>query len=109
MPIEYIGEKKMDIGYEEKFDVLGIVLKDDYEYDHSIEVKPLFIADIDTNNEIVALELVDVARGFGVTSQHIKTADIKPYVKCGEFGCRVGVKFKFLNGREEEIYGGVFL
>ena len=99
----------MEIGYEDKFDVLGIVLEDDYEYDHSIEVKPLFIADIDKENRIVALEIVDVAREFGVTAQHIKTADIKPFVDCKEFCCKVGVRFKFLNGREEEISGGVIL
>lgn len=99
----------MEIGYEDKFDVLGIVLEDDYEYDRSIEVKPLFIADIDKKNRIVALEIVDVAREFGVTSQQIKTADIKPFVDCKEFCCKVGVRFKFLNGREEEICGGVIL
>ena len=99
----------MDIGYEDKMDILGIVLKDDYEYDRSVEVEPLFIADIDKEGDIVALEIIDIARRFGVTGQHIKTADIKTDIENGEYCSHIEVYFEFFNGRKEEIKGSVVL
>ena len=99
----------MEIGYEEKFDVLGIILKDNYKFKQTLEVEPLFVVDIDKNNKIVAMEIIDIARRFGVTTQHIKSADIKPFVLYKEGLCEVGVDFEFLNGRRERIFGKVVI
>ena len=99
----------MDIGYEDKMDILGIVLKDDYEYDRSVEVEPLFIADIDKEGDIVALEIIDIARRFGVTGQHIKTADIDVKIETGKHCSYIEVFFKLSNGKKSKITGSVLL
>ena len=99
----------MEIGYEEKYDILGIIINNKYEYSHTVEVKPLFVIDIDKNKNIAAMEFVDISKQLKTTPQHIKTAKIKPFIECYEYSCKVGINIELKNGKKEEIWGQVYL
>lgn len=99
----------MEVGYEEKYDLMGIILKDDYEFKRSEEVKPGLIVDLDEDNKIVVIEILDVSKELGVSKKTVKEAEVSPIVECYDYCCRVGARFFLRNGAVKEIYGGMFL
>lgn len=98
----------MEWGYEEKYDLLGIILKDGFEFDRSEEIEPGFIVDIDKNNEICQIEILDWARGFKIPKPQVRLMKIEPIIEYGEFCCKITVKGT-LREKEYKISGGLFL
>lgn len=94
------GEDDMEIGYEKKLDVLGIMLESDYEYEVSIEIEAGFIIDLDKNNKLVAIEIVGCSEKINETPEYIEKADIKVFVDIYEFSYRIIISF---NNGEKEI------
>lgn len=83
----------MEVGYEEKFDQLAIILQDDYDYDRSIEVEPGFIIDLDKKNHIVAIEIIDCSMQINKDSQYIKDAKINAFIEVYEYSYKIIVDF----------------
>ena len=98
----------MEWGYEEKYDLLGIILKPDFEYDRTEELKPGFIVDIDKNNEICQIEILDWARTFKIPKPQMISMEFDVDIDCGEFCCKVTVNGK-LRDEEYKMSGGLFL
>ena len=98
----------MEWGYEEKYDVLGIILKEKVDYDHSEEIRENFIVDIDTNFEIAQIQIVDWAKMFKIPKPQVRLMNIDVDIKKGEYCCKVTVKGE-LRGENYEISGELFL
>lgn len=94
------GEDDMEIGYEKKLDLLGIMLEPDYEYDTSVEVEAGFIIDLDKNNKLVAIEIVGCSKKIDETPDYVEKADIKVFVDVYEFSYKIIISF---NDGEKEI------
>jgi len=60
--------KENNIEWEYDFDGDSIFINDikDYKYKESIEITDDIILDIDENNEVVALEILDASKIFGI-------------------------------------------
>lgn len=102
----YMVEKRcyegddMEIGYERRLDVLGIILDSDYDYDTSVEVEPGFIIDLDTSGKLVAIEVIDCSKKIGSTKKYVDEANIKVFVEFYEFSYKIIIDF---NDGENEI------
>lgn len=83
----------MEIGYEEKFDQLAIILKDDYEYKTSIEVDSNFIIDIDKKNHIVAIEIIDCSLQINKDKKYVKESKIDAFIEFYEYFYKIIVEF----------------
>ena len=94
------GGKSMEIGYEESIDDLGIILLNEYKYDHSIEVKPGFIVDVDKNNKLCSIEILDCSKRINESKEYVKDAKIEVFVEIYEFSYQIIISF---NDGEKEI------
>lgn len=99
---EYIGEV-MEYGYEEKYDVFGIKIFEDYEYEVSIEARPGFIVDVDKDKRIVAIEIVDISRELGVPKNLVRTARVDPKIQCKGECCRITLDFYLATNKTKQI------
>lgn len=90
----------MEWGYEEKLDILGIILKEKFVFDHTVEIKENFVVDVDKNNDIVQIQIVNWARMFGIPKPQVRLMDINVEVKKGEYCCKVTVTGKL----REDVY-----
>lgn len=98
----------MEWGYEEKFDILGIIMEDNFKFDHSVEIKKNFIVDVDKNLKICQIQIVDWARMFKIPKPQVRQMDIDVDIKKGEFCCKITVKGK-LRDEKYEISGELYL
>jgi uncharacterized protein YuzE len=66
--------KENNIEWEYDFDGYSIFINDikDYKYKESIEITDDIILDIDENNEVVALEILDASKIFGIEKKFIR-------------------------------------
>lgn len=90
----------MEVGYEEKFDDLVILLDKNYKYDRSVEVEAGYIIDIDKKDKLVAIEILDCSKRINRSKKYVKNADIKTFVESYDFSYKIIVSF---NDGEEEI------
>lgn len=90
----------MEVGYEEKFDQLAIILQDDYDYNKSIEVESGFIIDLDKKNHIVAIEIIDCSKKINRNKNYIKNAKIDAFIEVYDFSYKIVVDF---NNGESQI------
>lgn len=97
---ECYGDDEMEIGYEKKFDDLVFILKKDYKFGNSIEVDEGFIIDVDTNNKLVAIEIVNCSDQIGSTKDYVERAKKDVFVEKYEFSYKIIVSF---NDGEKEI------
>ena len=89
----------MEVGYEEKFDQLAIILQDDYDYNKSIEVESGFIIDLDKKNRIVAIEIIDCSKKINQNKNYIKKAKIDAFIEVYDFSYKIVVDFN--NGESQ--------
>lgn len=94
------GGENMEIGYEESFDDLAIILVDDYEYDRSVEVDAGFIVDVDKNNKLCSIEILDCSKRINKSKDYVKNAKIDVFVEVYDFSYQIIISF---NDGEEEI------
>lgn len=99
--------KDLEIGYEEKYDILGVLIpeKEDYEIENTVEVEAGFLIDVDKNGKIVQLEIHNVCDRINESKKYIKNANINVYVDVYEFSYLIIVDF---NDGEHEIKQRVF-
>ena len=97
---EFYGDDEMEIGYEKKLDVLVFILEKDYKYGSSIEVDAGFIIDVDTNNKLVAIEIVNCSEQIGESTDYVENAKKDVFVEKYEFSYKIIVSF---NDGEKEI------
>lgn len=91
----------MEFGYEEKYDILGIIIPEGkYKVDSTVEVDEGFIIDLDKNNKIVQIEIHSVRDRLDVSSEYIMNSDIDVFVEPYDFSYMILVVF---NGGEHEI------
>ncbi len=66
--------KENNIDWDYDFDGDSIFINDikDYKYKESIEITDDIILDIDENNEVVALEILDASKIFGIEKKFIR-------------------------------------
>ncbi|MGP8189115.1 MAG: DUF2283 domain-containing protein [Methanobacterium sp.] len=66
--------KEDNIEWEYDFDGDSMFINDikDYKYKESIEITDDIILDIDENNEVVALEILDASKIFGIEKKFIR-------------------------------------
>ena len=83
----------MEIGYEKKLDDLAIILEPNYNYKESIEVDKNFIIDVDTNNKLVAIEVINCSKQVGVTPDYIEKAKKEVFVEIYEFSYKIIISF----------------
>lgn len=96
----------MEIGYEEKYDILGILVPENYyQVDKTIEVKKGFLIDVDKNGKIVQIEIHDVSKTINKDKKYIKNANINVYVEAYEFSYLIIVDF---NEGEHKIEQQIF-
>ena len=86
------------IGYEEKFDQLALILKDDYEYGTSVEVDAGFIVDLDKKGNICAIEIIGCAEQLDVSKDYVRNADIEVFAEEFEYSYKLTVEF---NGKKK--------
>lgn len=100
----------MEWGYEEKYDLLGIMMRDydKEDYDHSVEVRAGFIIDLNKDNEILAIEILDWSRGWGIRPHQVKNSEIHVEIEKHEFCAKITVTGTY-NDKIHEIVGKVFL
>lgn len=97
--MKFVGDD-MEIGYEEQFDQLGIMLTEDYKYDHSVEIESGFIIDLDKKNKLVAIEILDCSKRIEESKNYVKKAKIDVFVEVYDFSYKIIVSF---NDGEKEI------
>ena len=90
--LAYTGED-MEVGYEEKFDDLVIMLSDDYEYDRSIEIEAGFIVDVDKKGKLCAIEIVGCSKRINKSKKYIKNAKIEAFVEIYDFSYMITIDF----------------
>lgn len=90
----------MEVGYEEKFDQLAIILQDDYDYDRSVEIEPGFIIDLDKKNHIVAVEIINCSEKINQDKNYIKKAKVNAFIEVYEFSYKIIIDF---NNGENQI------
>ena len=83
----------MEVGYEEKFDQLVLLFKDDYEYEASIEVEPGFIVDIDKKGQIAGVEILDCSDRISKDKNYILSAKIGGFIEVYEFSYKIIIDF----------------
>ena len=98
----------MEYGYEEKYDLLGIIVKDEFEFAHSLELKSGFIVDIDKDNEICQIQVLGWAQRFQIPKPQVRIMEIEPIIEYGDFCCKVTVRGK-LGVKEYKISGEIYL
>ena len=98
----------MEWGYEEKFDILGIILKDKFEFDHSVEIKENFIIDVDKENEVAQIQIVDWAKMFKIPKPQVRLMKINVDIQGGRYCYKITVKGE-LRDEKYEISGEVYL
>lgn len=100
----------MEWGYEEKYDLLGIMLKEykKEDYDRSEEVTAGFIVDILKDGSIGAIEILDWSRECGLRPHQVKDMNIDVEIKKGEFSALIIVKGEY-KGKKHSLSGGIFL
>ena len=74
----------MEWGYEERFDILVIMLKEKYDFERSVEVMPNFIVDIAKGGEVVAIEIIDWAKQFHIPKPRVNQMKITPNIEYDE-------------------------
>lgn len=97
--------KDMEIGYEEKNDQLAVILYDDYEYNHSVEITSGFIVDVDKKDRLVAIEILDCSKKINKNIDYVKNAEINVFVEVYEYSYKIIVDF---NNGDAEIVEQVF-
>ena len=97
---EKYGEKNMEIGYQEDIDDLAIILKDDYQYDSSVEIDPGFIVDVDKQGKLVAIEIVGCSERLNRSKKYVREAKKEVFVEVYDFSYKIIISF---NDGEEEI------
>ena len=98
----------MEWGYEEKLDILGIILKEKFVFDHTVEIKKNFIIDVDKENEVAQIQIVDWARMFKIPKPQVRLMDIDVDIKKGKYCYKITVIGK-LREKTYEISGEVYL
>lgn len=83
----------MEVGYEEKFDQLVLLFKDDYEYEVSIEVETGFIVDIDKKGQIAGVEILDCSDRINKDKNYILNAKISGFIEVYEFSYKIIIDF----------------
>lgn len=83
----------MEVGYEERYDQLAIILKDDYEYKTSVEVDSNFIIDLDKKNHIVAIEIIDCSIQINKDHEYVKNAKVEVFIEVYEYSYKIIVDF----------------
>ena len=100
----------MEWGYEEKYDLLGIILKpykkDDY--DRSEEVKAGFIVDFLKDGDIGAIEILDWGGYCGLRPHQVRGMDIDAKVEKKDGFAKIIVIGKY-NNKDYKIQGRVLL
>lgn len=64
--------KLLNIGYDYDFDILGLILAEDYVYKYSDEIANGVILDFDKNDNIVALEVLDASVKLGIVKDELR-------------------------------------
>ena len=74
-------------GYEEKYDLLGILMKPytKKDYSHTVELTAGFIIDILKDGSIGAIEIIDWARGCGIRPHQVKYMDVDVEINNKEY------------------------
>lgn len=83
----------MEVGYEEKFDQLVLLFKDDYTYDYSIEVDSGFIVDIDKKGQIAGVEIIDCSKLINRNKDYILNAKINGFLEVYDFSYKIIIDF----------------
>ena len=100
----------MEWGYEEKYDLLGIMLKpykrDDY--DKSEEVKAGFIVDFLKDGNIGAIEILDWGRYCGLRPHQVKKMEIDAKIERKEGFMKIIVTGKY-NNKDYKMQGRVLI
>lgn len=94
------GGKDMEIGYEAEYDQLGIILYDDYEYDHSVEIEAGYIIDVDKKDRLVAIEVIGCSEMINENKDYVKSANINVFVEVYDYSYKIIIDF---NNGEHEI------
>lgn len=84
----------MEIGYEEKYDILGILVPENYyQVDKTVEIMEGFLIDVDKNGQIVQIEIHNVSKKINRDKKYVKNANIDVYVEDYEFSYLIVVNF----------------
>lgn len=90
----YGDDFTMEIGYEEKYDILGILVPENYyQVDKTVEIMEGFLIDVDKNGQIVQIEIHNVSEKINRDKKYIKSANIDVYVEDYEFSYLIVVDF----------------
>lgn len=105
--------KDLKIGYEKKYDILGIIIPDKkYKIERTVEVEEGFLLDIDKKDKIVQLELHNVRNRLNVSSDYIKKAKIDVFIEVYDFSYVIIISFnegekefkrRVLRGKDDEL------
>ena len=98
--------KDLEIGYEEEFDILGILIpEEDYKIENTVEVDAGFLIDVDKQGRIVQIEIHNICNRINENKKYIKSANIDVYVEAYEFSYLIIVDF---NEGEHKIEQQIF-
>lgn len=93
--------KDLEIGYEKKYDILGILIPEkDYKIEDTIEVEAGFLIDVDKKGKIVQIEIHNVCDRINESKKYIEDANIEVYVDVYDFSYLITVDF---NDGEKQI------
>lgn len=102
----------MEVGYEEKYDILGIIIPNaKYTVERTVEVDGGFLLDVDKNDNVVQIEIHNICNRIDVSPDYIKRAKVDVYIEPYEFTYVIIISFndgekeikrRILRGREDE-------
>lgn len=97
---ECYGEIDMEIGYEKKLDDLVFLLDEKGKIEHTVEVEPGFIIDLNKKNKLVAIEIVGCAEQLDVSKEYVEKAKKEVFIETYEYSYKIIISF---NNGEKEI------
>ena len=99
----------IECGYEENFDLLGVLFKDPYTLKKSIEIGKDYIVDIDKKDEMASLQVVNFSEKVKLSKKTISESKIDVDLDVGEFLGVIYIRVTTKDGETEELQIKVYL
>lgn len=92
-------------GYEEKYDLLGIMMKEysPKDYARSVELKSGFIIDVLKDNTIGAIEILDWSRSCGIRPHQVKNMNISVDIEIREYSVKITVTGEYKDKKHKFV------
>lgn len=83
----------MQIGYEKKYDILVIMLEDDYDFGRTTEIEAGFLIDLDKTGKLVAIEIHHCSNRINSLRKYVEDATVDVNIEELDYSYIIEIKF----------------